>query len=138
MEGHLCAKDCTSKSLTHTHTHAHAHIHMCTHGLMCIQTSTVHKHLKRTHHCPHHILFLSLCGFYLSFLHLSESFSKKSLYFSSPSLPLFLFPTVFPIALYFSCSLPPLPLFAHVISPFNFTYLELAADSLKYPAVHLR
>lgn len=81
MEGHLCAKDCTSKSLTHTHTHAHAHIHMCTHGLMCIQTSTVHKHLKRTHHCPHHILFLSLCGFYLSFLHLSESFSKKSLYF---------------------------------------------------------
>lgn len=35
-------------------------------------------------------------------------------------------------------SLRPLHLSTPVISPFNFTYLELAADSLKYLAVHFR
>lgn len=35
-------------------------------------------------------------------------------------------------------SLHPLHLSTPVISPFNFTYLELAADSLKYLGVHFR
>lgn len=51
-----------------------------------------------------------------------------------------------PVVIFISISLSPLlphplhplHLCTHVISPFNFTYLELAADSLKYPAVHSR
>lgn len=54
MEGHLCAKDCTSKSITDTHVHAHVRAPV---------------HLKNTPlPTSAHTFFLAV-WFYLSLLH---------------------------------------------------------------------
>lgn len=122
-----------------THTYTHTRTYTCAHTGSCVYKQAQYISTWNAHITAHTTYFFCPCvvSIYHFCIYL-KAFPRSLFIFSSPSLPLFLFPTVFPIALYFSCSLPPLPLFAHVISPFNFTYLELAADSLKYPAVHLR
>lgn len=123
MEGHLCAKDCTSKSITDTHARAHVRAPV---------------HLKNTPLPAARTHFLLLCGSIYHYYINLKAFPRCLLCFSS------IRPSIRPSPLLFSPSpllpnsLHPLHLSTPVISPFNFTYLELAADSLKYLGVHFR